>query len=214
MRVVFTGAEDPTVKAAKELSEKGHEVILIEENEKKIHELRAELDCGIIQGDGTNPEVLQETNPKTVDFLISLTDSDQANIITGLVGKSQGFRNVIVSVRNPLYEKICVELGLENTIMPSRTISRSLIDFVEHEYSPELEDYIKKDARLYKFVIEKESTLVELDLPENVKGICFYRDDHFYLIHDNTHFKAKDEIILLTSKGEISNLEKKFLPSS
>jgi trk system potassium uptake protein TrkA len=133
MRIVFTGGGVTAVQAVKVLSEKGHEIIIIERDKEKIEKLEDQIDCGFLEGDGADPEILEQTDPKDVDFLITLTDSDPDNILAGLVGKSMGFKNVIVTVRNVSYEKICRELGLENTIVPSRSIANSLVAFIEED---------------------------------------------------------------------------------
>ncbi len=139
MRLVFTGGGIVTIQAVKVLSENGHEIIVIEQDKEKIEKLQDQIDCGFLEGDGADPEILEQTNPKDVDYLIALTDSDPDNILTGLVGKSMGFKNVIVTVRNVSYEKICRELGLENTVVPARSIANSLAAFIEEKKSKEPE---------------------------------------------------------------------------
>lgn len=213
MRIVFVGASDATLQATKQLLEKGYEVIMIEEDEKKVESLKEELDCGIIHGDGSNPEILQEANPKSSDLLFALTDSDQDNILIGLVGQSLKFKTIVVGIRNTSYEKIGLELGLENIIVPSRTIGNNLVNFVENEDAPDLKEYFKSDARLFKTVLEKEcpDTVRAIGLPDNAQVICYYRDGTFKLVDDNTKLQEHDEIIILTKKKEIPELEKKFL---
>jgi len=212
MRVVFVGAGDQSLQAIKTLSEHENELILIDEDEQKIEKLREKLDCGLMIGDGSDPEILKETNPKKVDFLFALSDSDQDNILTALVGKSLEIKTVVVSVRNPSYEKICLELGLENTIVPSRTIADFLIRFMEDQSSPDLKNYIKNEARLFKIVVGEKGarTVAELDLPSKAKAICYYRDGKFELTTEETKLKQDDENIILTHKKEISNLEDKY----
>ncbi len=211
MRIVFSGASDITIQAVSLLIEKGYEIIIIEEDEKKVKELQEQLDCAIMQGDAANPKILQETNPKTVDFLITLTDSDPDNILCGLVGKSLEVKNIIVTVRNASYEKICLELGLENTLIPSRTIARYLLDFIETKESIELKDYIKDEAQMVKVIVEgdKIKSVEDLNLPSNARAICFYRDEKFNLILDNASLKNNDEVIILTNKEMAANLQKK-----
>lgn len=130
MRAVFVGAEQVSVETAKALSEKGHEVIIIEIDKAKIDELSDELDCSFLHGDGSQPNILREVNPAQTDFLFCLTDSDQANVIASLVGRSLGFDRIVTSIGDPQFEGICHELGLKDTIIPSRTVTRYLVDMV------------------------------------------------------------------------------------
>jgi len=213
MRIVFVGASDTALQAIERLIQKSHEVVLIEEDEKRIEQLRDRLDCGFLHGDGSNPELLQETNPKSVDSLIAMTNEDQDNIIVGLVGKSLGFKQVVVKVRNVSYEKVCNELGLEHVIVPSRTIGRSLVDLIENQDAPELKDYFKKDAALLKCVIKESQSVEQLDLPKNAHVICLYRDEKFRLLDGDGSLKEGDELIILTEKGEKEGLSKRLNPS-
>ncbi len=212
MRIVFIGAGKDVLNAVPILIEKGNEVIIIEEDEKKIESLQDQFDCGLICGDGSNPDLLQETNPKSVDALFAVSDSDQDNIITGLVGKSLEFKRVIVSIQNVAYEKICTELGLENVIVPHRTIGNSLVKLAENGNSSELKEYIKGDVELFKITItEQEAGPIEqLKFPQEAQPIYLYRGDSFHFISEKTTLKKDDELIVLTNEKTLPSLKEKY----
>ena len=92
MRIVMIGASETAIMTANLLLKKGHELLIIEMNKNKIEKLNDVLDCVFIEGDGTNPTILQEIDPKSADYLFCLTNSDQNNIIASLVGKSLGLK--------------------------------------------------------------------------------------------------------------------------
>jgi hypothetical protein len=52
-------------------------------------------------------------------------------------GRSLGFPRVVARVDDDDFEHICIELGLEETVIPARTIARYLVDVV-HERVAEL----------------------------------------------------------------------------
>jgi len=167
MRIAFVGAGEVTVKTAEYLIERGNEVVIIERDKKRIDELSEGLDCSFLHGDGSKPAILREVNPKETDVLFCLTDDDQDNLIASLVGRSLGFKRVITSIQDPEFEGICRELGLENTIVPSRTISRYLADMVMGLDILELSTIIKDEARFFTFVAGKgdAGTVGDLKLP-------------------------------------------------
>ena len=131
MRVVFVGAGNLALMTARLLLKRGHEVVIIEADKALVQELPEQLDCGIIHGDGSKPAILREAGPNETDVLFCVTGSDQANIIAALVGRSLGFERVVTKIDDPEFEHICLELGLESTIIPSRTIGRHLADMCE-----------------------------------------------------------------------------------
>jgi len=206
MRIVFVGAGSLAVMTATRLVKQGHEVVMVERDKQRIEALSGHLDCGFVHGDGSTPAILQETNPKESDLLFCLTGNDQANIITSLVGRSLGFARVVTKIEGPEFEHICIELGLKDTIIPARTISRYLSDIVEGKDPLELSAMIKDEARVFSFVAraEEEGPLRDLKLPGDSRAVCLYRDGHFLITDEDTALKAGDEVVIL--------LHSKYLP--
>ncbi|MFO8083367.1 MAG: TrkA family potassium uptake protein [Desulfobacterales bacterium] len=212
MRIAFVGAGEFTVRTAELLIERGHEVIIIEKDEKKIDDLSDILDCSFLNGDGSDPAILREVGPEQTDVLFCLSNSDQANLISSLVGRSLGFKRVIPSIQNPEFEGICSELKLQDTILPSRTISRYLADMVEGLDILELSTVIKGEARFFTFTVDKEKgkKVVDLDLPDNARVICFYRDGRFMLAQNETKLSKGDEVVILTHSENLSDLKERW----
>ncbi|MDZ7700377.1 MAG: TrkA family potassium uptake protein [Deltaproteobacteria bacterium] len=214
MRIAFVGAGEITVKTAELLIERGHEVIIIENNPEKIEELSDILDCSFLNGDGSKPAILREVGPDQTDVLFCLSDSDQANLISSLVGRSLGFKRVIPSLQNPELEVICRELDLKDAIVPSRTISRYLADMVEGVDILELSTVIKGEARFFTFTVDKEKgkRVTELDLPGNARMVCYYREGRFSLADEETKLHKGDEMVILTHSECIPDLTERWNP--
>jgi len=214
MRTVFVGAAKVSVETAKALIKKGHEVVVIETDKAKIDELSEEMDCSFLQGDGSQPEILREVNPKHTDFLFCLTDSDQDNVIASLVGRSLGFNRVVTSIGDPQFEVICHELDLKDTIIPSRTISRYLEDMVGGGESVELSTVIKDEARFFTLTAKEEDSVAakDLKLPAGARVICYYRDGKFSHADEETTFRIGDEIVVLTHSKNMPALQERWQP--
>ncbi|MBU1233641.1 MAG: TrkA family potassium uptake protein [Proteobacteria bacterium] len=212
MRTVFIGAGQVSIETAKALVKNGHEVIIIETDKAKIDELSEEMDCSFLQGDGSRPNVLREVNPAQTDFLFCLTNSDQANLIASLVGRSLGFKRVVTSIGDPQFEVICHELGLEDTIIPSRTISRYLEDMVGGRGNADLSTVIKGEARFFTLIAKEEDAVAakNLKLPADAKAICYYRDGTFSHADEETTFRQGDEIVILTHSKNLPALHERW----
>jgi trk system potassium uptake protein TrkA len=212
MRTVFLGAGKVSVETAKALIKKGHEVIIIENDKAKIDALSEEMDCSFLQGDGSQPNLLREVNPGQTDFLFCLTDSDQDNVIASLVGRSLGFDRVVTSIGDPQFEGICHELGLKDTIIPSRTISRYLEDMVGGGENVELSTVIKDQARFFTLTAKEEDAVAakDLKLPAGAKVICYYRDGKFSHADEETTFRTGDEIVILTHSKNMPALQERW----
>ncbi len=214
MRTVFIGAGLVSIETARMLGNKGHEVIIIDTDKARIDELSEEMDCSFLQGDGSHPKVLREVNPTDTDFLFCLSDNDQANLIAGLIGRSLGFKRVVTSIGDPQFEGICHELGLEDTIIPSRTISRYLVDMVGGSENVELSTIIKDEARFFILTAGKEDVVAvkDMNLPAEAKIICYYRDGRFSHANEETTFREGDEIVVLTHSKNMPALQERWQP--
>jgi trk system potassium uptake protein TrkA len=217
MRIVFVGGGEFSANTARLLVERGHEVVIIEADRQKIDELSADLDCSFLHGDGSRPHLLREVDPKHTDLLFCLTDNDQQNIIASLVGRTLGFTRVVTRIHDPDFETICLELGLENTIIPSRTISRYLADMVAGVDILELSTVIKGEARFFHFKIDESgegNTVSGLELPDRTRAICYYRDDQFALADADTKLRKGDELVLICHSENLAKLEERFVPET
>ncbi|MFO7738495.1 MAG: TrkA family potassium uptake protein [Desulfatiglandaceae bacterium] len=214
MRIAFVGAGEVAVRTAELLIERGHEVVVIENDQEKIDDLSDKLDCSFLHGDGSKPAILREVGPEQTDVLFCLTDSDQVNLISSLVGRSLGFKRVIPSIQDPEFEGICWELDLKDTILPSRTVSRYLADMVEGVDILELSTVIKGEARFFTFTVDKEKgkSVADLDLPKNTRLICYYRDGRFSLADDTTKLRKGDEMVVLAHSEAIGELRERWNP--
>jgi len=212
MRIVFIGTSGLSVATARNLLDKGHEVIFIEEDKERVKELSEAMDCGIINGDGTRPEILKESDPKGTDVLFCLTDSDQQNIIASLVGRSMGFSRVITRIEDPQFDVICAELGIQDTIVPNRMTAGLLSDMARGYDVLQLSSMFKGDARLFTFLAGRDDAgpVSELDLPEKSRAICFYRDGNFRLADPETDLKKGDEVVILTTSEGVAQLREKY----
>jgi trk system potassium uptake protein TrkA len=214
MRTVFVGAGRVSIGTAKALIKKGHEVVIIETDKAKIDELSEEMDCSFLQGDGSQPNILREVNPGQTDILYCLTDSDQANVIASLVGRTLGFKRVVTGIADPQFEDICCELGLNDTIILSRTISRYLEDMVGGTENVQLSAVLKDEARFFTLTAKEEDTVAakDLKLPAGAKVICYYRDGKFLHADEETTFRIGDEIVILTHSKNLPALQERWQP--
>lgn len=213
MRIVFVGASRLTMHTARLLLDDKHDVVIIEANAECVKTVSSELACGVIHGDGSTPAILREADPAASDFLFCLTNNDQTNIIASLVGRSLGFKHVVTRIDTPEFEHICLELGLEDTIIPSRAIARQLRAMVRGEVPLSISAHIKNDAALFSFVATDadEVQVADLKLPDDCRLIIVYRNDQFILANEKTELKKGDEAVVLCHIDRLQELSQRWI---
>jgi trk system potassium uptake protein TrkA len=216
MRLAFIGTNSLSLTTAEMLLEAGHEVVLIERDKGRIEALSERLDAGFLLGDGTEPDVLRDAEPENTDVLFCLLESDQTNIIASLVGRSLGFTRVVPRVTGRQFQRICNELGLEDTVLPNRAVASHLVDMLHGEKSLEMSSLLRGDAEVFSFVAGERDAgdLEELALPEQTRIICLYRDDAFTLPEQVDGLREGDEVILVTHKDRLDELKERWAPQN
>ena len=216
MRVAFVGASSLAITAARDLIEQGHEVVLIDRDPEIIEELGDKLDCGLIQGDGSRPAVLREVGPEQTAFLFCLSDSDEANVLGALVGRSLGYERVIPKIEDETLEPICTELGLDEVLVPDRTGSVHIRDLVEGRDNPAISAVVRTGLRFFSFSVREDGPrdVESLDLPRDVRAIAYSRGDESWLIDADTRLEAGDEVVVIGSDECIEELRERFARDS
>ena len=209
MRAVFIGASPATLAAVHVLISRGHEVVIVEKDKETIESL-AELDCGVIRGDGSRPAILKEADPGNSDFLFCLTTNDQTNIIASLVGRSLGFPRVITRIENEEFEHVCLELGLVDTIVPEVTVARYMADMMEGRNPLELSAALGADAHLVPFVLSDADAgpIESLGLPGDGRIVCLYRDGDLVFAEPGLALRKGDQVVVLARTKDADQLRK------
>ncbi len=212
MRIAFIGTNSLTLTTAELLLEDGHEVVIIERSRERIEELTERLDAGFIHGDGTSPDVLRDAEPENTAVLFCLLESDQTNILASLIGRSLGFERVVPRVNDPQFQHICIELGLNDSVMPNRAVARHLKELLGGEETLELSSVIRGNAAVFAFVATEDEAgpVAELSLPERTRIVCIYRGEALLLPDDGPKLKPGDEVILITQRARLKQLRKRW----
>jgi trk system potassium uptake protein len=212
MRIVIIGASLLAVKTAKHLINEGHDIIIIETNQEIIDERGKNLDCSFLKGDGSNPDILRETNPEKSDLLLAITNDDKINIVTSLIGKSLGFKKVITSIKTPEWENLCAELGISDAIVPINTVSHYLINMIKGKDIFTLRNYIRDNCFLHSFVAgpDEAGPIENLSLPEGAKVVWFYRGDECHIADPCDKLKEKDQVVIAVCREHLEELQKRW----
>ncbi len=123
LRIIVVGAGKVGDTLVNRLAEEGHDLVIIDKNVDRLTELANLCDCMGIIGNGASHEVLEEAGVASADLFISVTESDELNLLCCTIAK-QFNKNLatIARVRNPDYGKeipyLRSKLSLEMIINP------------------------------------------------------------------------------------------------
>ena len=138
MRIVLVGAGEVGYSVAKNLSEDGHNIIVIEENGDKAARVDADLNVQVIRGSGTTPSILAQAGIRPdcsdVSMLIACTNKDEVNIMACWIAKKLGVKHVIARTKGLEFtdtDTWAKSLGIDLMISPERSVAKEVESLLE-----------------------------------------------------------------------------------
>lgn len=113
MYVVIVGGGRTGSKLAKKLNGRGHNVVIVEKDEKVAHQLAAEMDVLVIHGNGAELDVLKDAGIEKANALVALTQADEVNLMSCEISKKLGVPKVIARVNDEDHARMFEELGID-----------------------------------------------------------------------------------------------------
>ncbi len=166
---------------AKQLLHMGIDVKIIEKDLKRCEELSILLpDAIIINGDGTNEDLLIEEGIGHADSFVPLTGIDEENVMLTLHAKTVSNAKVITKINRITFKSVISNLELGSVIYPRYVTSEAIIAYVRAKKDSMNSSNIETlcymfDSRVeaIEFKIDKESDvtakpLKELELKDNL----------------------------------------------
>ncbi|MBU9713948.1 potassium channel family protein [Evansella tamaricis] len=130
----------------KELIKQGHEVLAVDTDEHKVNDF-AKFATHAVVANSTDEETLRSLGVRNFEnVVVAIGDNIQASILTTLLLKELGVKNVLVKAKNDYHHKVLEKIGADHIVHPEKDMGRrvaqhlsddKIIDFIElsDEYS-------------------------------------------------------------------------------
>ena len=103
MKIILVGGGKVGTALARQLSEEGHNVTIVDTNKARVEHLTESYDVLGIVGNGSSITTLAEAGIEDADVFIAVTGSDELNLLCCMFAKKAGHCHAIARVRNPSY---------------------------------------------------------------------------------------------------------------
>lgn len=140
------------------LADEGMEVMAIDLDEDRVNEFSMVASHAVV-GDSTDETVLKSLGIRNFDHVIvAIGDNIQASILTTLILKELGVRNVTVKAQNDYHEKVLRKIGADFVVHPERDMARRIAHSI---VSNNVLDYLE---------LSDEHSIVEIAASERLGG--------------------------------------------
>ncbi|HEV2229527.1 MAG TPA: Trk system potassium transporter TrkA [Steroidobacteraceae bacterium] len=221
-RVVIAGGGNIGFRLAKSL-EHSNQVKVIERDARRARKVSELLDRAIVlHGDAADEELLIEENIDSADVFASLTNSEEANILSAMLAKRLGAHKVMALINKPSYTDLVESGSIDIAVSPQTITIGSLLAHVRRGDVVRVHALRRGAAEAIEAVVhgdERSSRIVgrrvnEIPLPEGASIGAVVRGDTVIMAHHDTVVRADDHVILfLADRRHLEAVEKLFLRS-
>ena len=201
--VAIIGGGSVGLKLAKSLEDLKLNIKIIERDEARCNELAEELENTlVINGDGTDLELLSEEDINSSDVVVSVTNNDEKNLLCSLLVKQLGVKRVVSRVSKitnaSLFEKVGIDITISSISAALNEIKSNLcgtnigiLATVEQGKGEVLRIILPEDF--------KTSKIMDLKLPaKGIVGIV-QRRNRIIIPNGTTQLMSGDNLIIFTT---------------
>lgn len=220
MDIIVVGCGKVGFTIVEQLSNEGHNIVAIDERPECIDKVKEELDVMGITGNGVSYQVLMEAGIATTDLLISVTGSDEQNLLCCLIAKKTGKCQTIARVRNPVYSKEIEffknEFGLAMIINPEYATADEISRIFQFPSAIKIDPFAGGKVEMLHFRITKNSRLngeqvnsIRTHINKNILIAAVDRNDHIIIPNGDFTFQENDTVSIIGKRREAVDFFKK-----
>ena len=212
--VTIIGGGNVGLKLAKTLETLHLKLKIIEKDEERCNYLSEELNNAlIINGDGTDLELLNEEDIASSDVVVNVTDNDEKNLLCSLLLKQLGAPRVISRVTKDtniaLFEQVGIDIAISSKTASLNEIKNSIRDTnigilatVEQGKGEVLNIELPEEFETKK--------LMDLRLPTKAILGVVQRRNRIIIPHGTTEIMSGDNVIIFTTSTNAPVIKKFF----
>ena len=219
MNIIICGAGKVGFTIAKQLSEQGHSITVIDQSSEDIQKIDDSLDVKAIVGKATYPSILEKANAPEADMIIAVTRNDEINMVICQIAFSIfNIPKKIARIRsqdylNPKFTTVYNKenLPIDVIISPELEIAKSIQRKLEAPGALDSVPFTDNKIRLLEILINENCKLINIKLNEltkkypnleaNIIGII--RDDKFIIPKKDDKIKKNDKIYVIINSAQM-----------
>lgn len=200
MRAVIVGGGKVGGYLAEQLLGEGHAVVVAESNEKRARALAEHSDALVIEGDGTDMDVLRSAEIDRADWLIAVTGLDEVNLVACELGATLGAGRTIARLNDPRNRSTFGALGIRVV-----AVTDLIGEVIERELSAGAVERLmflgRGSLSLIEVEVDQEAperTVVDIDLPPGTLLVAVVEDGSVVVPQGDTVIRPGSLVVAVT----------------
>ena len=212
--VTIIGGGNVGLKLAKNLENLKLNLKIVEKDTARCEYLSQELNNTlIINGDGTDLELLNEEDIASSDVVVSVTNNDEKNLLCSLLVKQLGAGKIITRVSEAtnisLFEKVGIDVAVSPKFAAINEIKHTIVDPVKGILTT-VEQGLGEILQVSLSEKFQDTLVMNLKMPSNSLIAIIERRNNVIIPMGNTLLRANDKLIIFTTSDNAQNVKNFF----
>ena len=192
------------------------DVTVIELNRDKCVNIKEKLPgVEVINGDGTDINLLEEEMFHTFDAYVAATGIDEANLLMSLVVKRAGIYKSVAKISRTNYDGIIDKLNIDAVFNKSYITASEILKIIRGNDSQAVSLLLNAQVECNEFILKKKlaicgKSLKDLALPKGILFIALIRGEETIVPNGDTVLEDGDKAVVFATKNEIRNMKNLF----
>lgn len=218
MRIIINGCGKIGRTILSSLVAEGHDVVAIDNNPQVLSNITDIYDVIGVCGNGADNDILAQAGVETAELVISVTGSDELNMLCCFMAKRMGASHTIARIRNPEYNDnglnfMREQLDISLIINPELMAAHELFHILKLPSAAKVETFSVRNFEMIELKLKSNSILDNVkisDLRSKFKSeflICaVQRGENAYIPDGNFVLKSGDKIGITAMPAQIVKL--------
>jgi trk system potassium uptake protein TrkA len=215
-RLMIVGGGETGLALATSLDTTTINTKIIERDGQRCLELAEKLEnVVVLNGDGTDRELLMEENVADVDIMVAVTGDEENNVLISLLGKALGVRKTVTRIGKLSYIPLVSAIGIDTVVSPRLSAIRTILQYIRKGKVIRVAPLKGEGAEAIEFEALETSDIVNTPLskvkfPKEAIVGAIVRGEEVIIPRGHNTIKPHDHLIIFALKGAIPKLEKLF----
>jgi len=213
-RVLIVGGGRIGSRLAVLLDDKHVYTKIIEKNPDRCAKLAEKLNkVVVLHGDGSDQGLLKEENVQETDFVITLTNDEEINILASLLAKRMGARKTITKISKFSYFSLMSMVGIEQVVSPRLSAINTILQHIRRGKVLSSISIKGEQAEFMEAVALETSEIVgkplkNISFPKGALVTSIIRNDNIVIPSGDSIIEPDDRIIIFATRQAIPKIEK------
>jgi trk system potassium uptake protein len=167
----------------------------------------------VLQGDGSDQDLLAEENIHDMDAVITLTNDEETNILASLLAKQMGARKTITRISKFSYFPLMSMIGIQQVVSPRLSAINSILQHIRRGKVLSAKSIKGEQAEVMEALALETSDIVgkplkNISFPKGTLVTGIIRGDNITIPSGESVIEPGDRIIIFAQRSAISRVEK------